>query len=226
MTTISSDNTVSSALSATMNPAKASSASANSAADIQDRFMKLLVTQMKNQDPLNPMDNAQVTSQMAQLSTVSGIDKLNTAMTSLQSSYQASQTLAATSLIGHGVLAPGSAMTLSKGSAVFGIDLPSSADNVTVSIRDASGKVVHTESLGAQAAGSVPLNWDGTLDAGGKAADGQYSFSVAASSAGKSITATSLSFATVGSVSSGASGVKVNLTNGATAAMSDVRQIL
>jgi flagellar basal-body rod modification protein FlgD len=232
MTTISSDNTVSAALSASMNPKTASATGStgasgtNSAQDIQDRFMKLLVTQMQNQDPLNPMDNSQVTSQMAQLSTVSGIDKLNTAMGSLQSSYQASQSLAATSMIGRGVLAPGSGMTLSNGSAVFGVDLPASADAVTVAIKDGSGKVVHTESIGAQAAGTVPLSWDGSLDGGGKAADGHYSFSVTATSAGKSIAPTALSFATVGSVSTGTAGVKLNFTSGSSATMSDVRQIL
>jgi flagellar basal-body rod modification protein FlgD len=224
MTTISSDNTVSAALSAAMNP-KTSSAT-DSTADIQDRFMKLLVTQMKNQDPLNPMDNAQVTSQMAQLSTVSGIDKLNTAMSALQSSYQSGQTLQATSMIGHGVLAPGNDLTLASGRAVFGVELPSAADSVTVTIRNAAGKVVQTIALGAQAAGSLPLTWDGASDGGGTAADGQYSFSVSATSAGNTITPTALSYSTVGSVSTGASGVKLNLANGASAAMSDVRQIL
>jgi len=62
-----------------------------SVADVQDRFMTLLVTQMKNQDPLNPMDNAQVTSQMAQLATVTGIDKLNDTMAALISSVQVGQ---------------------------------------------------------------------------------------------------------------------------------------
>src|SRR5665647_134596 len=71
-----------------------------SAADTEDRFLKLLVTQMKNQDPLNPMDNAQVTSQMAQLSTVSGIDKLNATLQALSDSMSIGQSLSATSMIG------------------------------------------------------------------------------------------------------------------------------
>jgi flagellar basal-body rod modification protein FlgD len=224
MTTISSDNTVSSALSATMNAKSA--ATASSASDVQDRFMKLLVTQMQNQDPLNPMDNAQVTSQMAQLSTVSGIDKLNTTMSSLQSSYQSSQTLQATSLIGRGVLAPGSDVTLSGGRAVLGVELPAAADNVTVTIRDAAGRAVHKISLGPQQAGALPLTWDGATDAGAAAADGQYRFDVAASSGGKAITPTGLSFAQVGSVSTGSGGVRLNLAGGGSATLSDVRQIL
>src|SRR6266581_9760134 len=74
--------------------------------NIQDRFLKLLVTQMKNQDPLNPMDNAQVTTQLAQISTVSGIDKLNATLQTMVSGFDASQSLAAANMIGRGVLVP------------------------------------------------------------------------------------------------------------------------
>ena len=225
MTTIS-DNTVSPALLNAMNSSKASAASAEGIAGTQDRFMKLLITQMKNQDPLNPMDNAQVTSQMAQLSTVTGIEKLNASMSSMQSSYQASQTMQATSLIGHGVLVPGSSAMLADGKAVLGIELPAAADKVTVTIRDGAGKAIHKIELGQQAAGTLPLAWDGKTDSGATAANGQYSFDVTASSAGSAIKASTLTFGQVGSVSTGASGVKLNLTNGASATMADVREII
>ena len=207
-----------------MNP-KAASAK-DSVKETTDNFMQLLVTQMKNQDPLNPMDNAQVTSQMAQLSTVTGIEKLNASMTSMQSSYQASQTMQATSLIGHGVLVPGSSATLADGKAVLGIELPAAADKVTVTIRDGAGKAIHKIELGEQAAGTLPLAWDGKTDSGATAANGQYSFDVTASSAGSAIKATTLGFGQVGSVSTGAAGVKLNLTNGGSAAMADVREII
>src|SRR6266571_7724769 len=72
-----------------------------------NKFMTLLVTQLKNQDPLNPLDNAQITSQLAQLSTVTGVNNLNTTLESLKSSYQSSETLQATNMIGKGVLVPG-----------------------------------------------------------------------------------------------------------------------
>src|SRR5580693_6158542 len=119
-------NSVSASLMAAMNPAPASTAT-DSAAAAQDRFMTLLVTQMQNQDPLNPMDNSQMTSQLAQLSTVSGIDTMNTTLQSLISSYQQSQTLQATSMIGHGVLTAGNTLSLSNGSAPFGISLATAA---------------------------------------------------------------------------------------------------
>ena len=225
MTTIS-ENTVSPALLNAMNPSKASATSAEGISGTQDRFMKLLITQMKNQDPLNPMDNAQVTSQMAQLSTVTGIEKLNASMATMQSTYQASQTMQATSLIGHGVLVPGSSATLADGKAVLGIELPAAADKVTVTIRDGAGKAVHKIELGEQAAGTLPLAWDGKTDSGATAANGQYSFDVTASSAGSALKATTLSFGQVGSVSTGASGIKLNLTNGGSATMADVREII
>lgn len=226
MTTIN-DNAVSPALLASMNTTKpAAAGSTDSASATQDRFMKLLITQMKNQDPLNPMDNAQVTSQLAQLSTVSGIDKLNTTMGTLKDSYQSSQALQATSLIGHGVLVPGSTANLADGKAVLGMDLPGAADKVTVTIRDGSGNAIRKIELGPQAAGTLPLGWDGKTDKGAAAANGQYSFDVSATSAGAAIKATTLSYDQVGSVSTGAAGTKLNLTGGGSAALADVREII
>jgi flagellar basal-body rod modification protein FlgD len=226
MTTIN-DNTVSPALLNSMNTSKPAAASgADTAGATQDRFMKLLITQMKNQDPLNPLDNAQVTSQLAQLSTVSGIDKLNAAMGALKDSYQSSQALQATSLIGHGVLVPGNTTNLADGKAVLGMDLPGAADAVSVTIRDSAGAVVRKISLGAQAAGTLPLGWDGKTDKGAAAADGKYSFDVSATSAGSALKAATLSYDQVGSVSTGASGTKLNLSGGGSAALADVREII
>ena len=225
MTTIN-DNAVSPALLASMNSSKPAAASADSASATQDRFMKLLITQMKNQDPLNPLDNAQVTSQLAQLSTVSGIDKLNATMGTLKDSYQSSQALQATGLIGHGVLVPGSTTNLANGKAVLGMDLPGAADKLTVTIRDGSGNAIRKIELGPQAAGTLPLGWDGKTDKGAAAANGQYSFDVSATSAGAAIKATTLSYDQVGSVSTGAAGTRLNLTGGGSAALADVREII
>lgn len=226
MTTIN-DNTVSPALLNSMNTSKPAAASAaDTAGATQDRFMKLLITQMKNQDPLNPLDNAQVTSQLAQLSTVTGIDKLNATMGTLKDSFQSSQALQATSLIGHGVLVPGSTTNLTDGKAVLGMDLPGAADAVSVTIRDSAGNAVRKIELGPQAAGTLPLGWDGKTDKGAAAANGQYSFEVSATSAGSKLKVTTLSYDQVGSVSTGASGTKLNLSGGGSAALADVREII
>src|SRR3990172_2141446 len=99
---------------------KTTPATKTAAQEQEDRFLKLLVTQMKNQDPLNPLDNAEVTSQMAQLSTVSGIEKLNTTLQAMSSSFASSQSLQAAGMIGRSVLAPGSSLSLQNGAAVGG----------------------------------------------------------------------------------------------------------
>jgi flagellar basal-body rod modification protein FlgD len=88
-----------------------------------DRFLKLLVTQLKNQDPLNPMDNAQITSQMAQINTVSGIDKLNTTVASLGTQMLQSQALQGAALVGHDVTIVGDGLSISGGVGVAGFEL-------------------------------------------------------------------------------------------------------
>src|SRR3954453_16603838 len=135
---------------------------ASATAGLQDRFLKLLVTQMKNQDPLNPMDNAQVTSQLAQISTVSGIDKLNQTMSAMSSSFLASQSLQASGLIGHHVLAPGNDVLLVSGAGSAGVELPGAADKVTVTVRGAGGEILKTINMGAQDAGIRTFSWDGS----------------------------------------------------------------
>ena len=103
-------------------------AQSNGVESVQDRFLTLLVTQMRNQDPLNPLENAEVTTQLAQISTVSGIDKLNQAMQGMTQGFLATQSVQAGSLIGRGVLAPGSTLVLEAGQAKAGVSLAGSAD--------------------------------------------------------------------------------------------------
>ena len=218
-------NAVSNDLLATMNPASA--ASARSATDAQNRFMTLLVTQMKNQDPLNPLDNAQVTSQLAQLSTVTGIDKLNDTMKAMMDSLSGAQSLQAANMIGRGVLVPGSAVTLSGGKAVYGIELSGPADKVQATISDGAGNPVRIVDLGARPEGTLALAWDGLLAGGGMAPDGHYQLTVTAVRGGQPVASQPLSFGEVLSVSTGSGGAKLNLGGARPpAALSDVRQIL
>jgi len=201
-----------------------------------DKFMTLLVTQLQNQDPLNPMDNAQMTSQLAQLQTVTGVNKLNTTLESLKASYQSSESLQATNLIGHGVLVEGNGVQLVKGQAILGVELASPADKVQLVVSDASGKEVATIELGAQKEGIVPVAWDGVpdaknVDAEGKPialADGKYSFKVVATQGGNALTdAKTLSFDSVASVTTGGTGgVKLNLPGAGTVAFADIKQVL
>jgi len=197
-----------------------------STAGLQDRFLKLLVTQMKNQDPLNPLDNAQVTSQLAQISTVSGIDKLNATLNSMSSSFLASQSLQASGLIGHAVLAPGNSMLLQSGGGAAGMDLAQAADHVSVTIRDSAGQIIKTIDMGAQDAGIHTFPWDGSTDAGGHAKDGAYTFQVAAVQGGKQVDAQALGVGVVKSVSLGGSDLQLNTIGLGAVSVGQVKQIL
>lgn len=209
-----------------MNPATRTN-STNSTQAAQDRFMTLLVTQMKNQDPLNPLDNAQVTSQLAQLSTVTGIDKLNNTIEAMQKSAQASQSLQAASLIGRGVLVPGSAVHLVEGQSLFGVELAEPVDTLTAVISDAAGNPVRTLNLGPQSAGAAPLGWDGLAASGAAVPDGVYQVQFAAQRGGQPVAVSALRFAEVMSVSTGSQGLQLNLSGSqARAVLADVRQIL
>ncbi len=224
MTTIS-NNPLPQNLLDSMNPAKADAKT--TAAEAQDRFMTLLVTQMKNQDPLNPLDNAQVTSQLAQLSTVTGIDKLNGSLEALMGSYQASQSLQAAGMIGHSVLAPGNVMTLTDSGGYMGVELAEPVDSMKINVLDASGKVVDTISVGSHDSGVDVLHWDGKNAAGETMPDGQYKFAIEATRDGKDVPSiTSLAFGNVGSVSTSTQGVKLNVSGLGDVNMADVRQIL
>ncbi len=220
MTTISS-------LQSVMNGVTSSSTSTatDTVVEAEERFMKLLVAQMKNQDPLNPLDNAEITSQLAQLSTVTGVNKLNTTLESLQASILASQAYQAADMIGHGVFVPGSNVALSGSKGILGANLAGSADAVVLTIRDAAGNAVYTDNLGAKAAGMLTYAWDGKTTSGATAADGKYKFELAATSGGKAVSATPLSFGEVASVTNNTSGVKLNVQNIGAVSMSDVVQI-
>jgi len=224
-------------LMATMN-AKPATTSGDSVQADTDKFMTLLVTQLKNQDPLNPLDNAQVTSQLAQLQTVTGVNKLNETLNTLKASYQSSEAMQATNLIGHGVLTEGNNITLSGSKAIMGVELAGDVDSLQVVISDKNGKEVQTMDLGKQKAGVIPLAWDGVpdannLDSNGKPvalADGSYSFQVVATRGGDKVSlndAKALSFDSVASVTTNSlDGVKLNLPSKGGVTLADIKQVL
>lgn len=214
------------ALFASLNASSSSAGKTSTADETQDRFLKLLVTQMKNQDPLNPMDNAEVTSQMAQLSTVTGIDKLNATLQALSDSMMGSQSIqAASSMIGRGVLVPGNGVDLSVGSGYGGIDLAQSVDKIDIAIYDQAGALVRNMELGAQPVGLVNWQWDGRSDSGVSMADGSYSFTVNAVQAGKAVDAAALQFGMVNSVTQDKQGVSLQVGQLDGVALSQIRQV-
>lgn len=202
------------------------SATSSQLAATQDRFLKLLVTQLQNQDPLNPMDNAQVTSQMAQLSTVSGIDQLNSTVQALSASMATSQSLQATAMIGHAALVPGSEIDMASGKSNAAVELSQPADALAVTITDAQGNVVRTLQLGSHDSGIVNFQWDGTDSTGATMPDGAYKFTAKAVLGSASSIPTTLSYGMVGSVAMTSSGPTLGMGTLGDVALSDVRQVL
>ncbi|MET3108464.1 flagellar basal-body rod modification protein FlgD [Oxalobacteraceae bacterium GrIS 2.11] len=220
-------DTVSPALLATMNPQPAATSATDTSAALQNRFMTLLLTQLKNQDPLNPMDNSQVTSQMAQLSTVSGIGQMNTTLNGLMSSLQASQSMQATNLIGKSVVVPGNALTLTAGAGQFGVKMDTAATDVKAVITNAAGAVVDTMDIGALPSGVSAVNWNGKTSAGTTAPDGNYTYTLTAKNGTADATATALTVGLVQSVSTGGTaGTQLDIPNLGAVNYSSVLQIL
>lgn len=195
------------------------------ATDAQDRFLKLLTTQLKNQDPLNPMDNAQMTSQLAQISTVDGIEKLNATLSQLLSSSADSEALQAAALVGHQVIIAGNGLNLTDAGAVGGVELAANADQVAVTIKDANGIVMNTLNLGKLDAGVHNFVWDGKTDTGVQAANGNYSISVAATQGENNVTATALQLAGVQNINRSSLGVSLNLGALGLVTLNDIKQI-
>ena len=193
---------------------------------MQSNFLSLLMAQIQNQDPLNPLDNSQVTTQLAQLNTVNGIEQLNSTLNQLLSSYNSTQAMQASDIIGKNVLVAGNNLPLSSGQAVGGATLGSAADAVTVTIKNSSGSVVQTENLGAKSAGNFYFSWNGQDANGNQLSDGNYTFSVNATASGKAVTATALQVGTVTAVTPGASGFQLDLGSMGSYNFSDVQQIL
>jgi len=210
------------------------SSTASAAKDIQDQFLTLLVTQLRNQDPLNPMQNAELTSQLAQISTVEGITNLNNTLMAISGQVDLSQSMDAAALIGHGVLIPGNEVSLGsdpqdpakREATPFGIDLQGDAALVTVSVLDKDGNVVRKMTLRDQKTGVIDLSWDGQNDSGQDAVDGKYTVNVVATDAdGDKVQTDALTYGRVGGVSYGTNGLRLQLGMGKQASMLDIRKI-
>ena len=222
---ITSTSGVTQALIDATNGTSSATPSANSTTDAQNRFLKLLTTQLKNQDPLNPMDNAQMTSQLAQISTVDGIEKLNATLQKLVASSADSEALQAANLVGRQVMIAGNGLQLGSSGAGGGVELTSAADQVVVTIKDGNGLVMRTLNLGNLGAGIHNFAWDGTTDAGAQAVNGNYSMSVTAKRGTESVTAKALQLAGVSNINRSTQGVTLNLGSLGLVTLGDIKQI-
>lgn len=221
-------NVVDSSVTGAMNAATGRASSAS--ADLQDNFMTLLVTQLQNQDPMNPMENSEMTSQLAQINTVTGIENLNDTLASINGQLDTSQVLQASGLIGKGVLVPGDRVLVGEEGATtpFGIELERGAEEVQITIRNDSGEVVRRFDSFSLDAGVESFTWDGFTDDGSTAPEGAYSVSIEASNDGESVDVTALNYALVNGVSLAGDGTPLLDLGGVSEqiTLDDIRQIL
>ena len=200
------------------------SVNVNSANDQQDRFLKLLVAQMNNQDPMNPLDNAQMTSQIAQINTVTGIEKLNSTVENLASQFASQQLMQGTALVGRKVLVEGNQLALdSESKQAYGaIDLAGSASNVKVQVLDASNREVGTVDLGTLSAGRHDFSWNASAYEG----EGPLRFKVVAMNGETAVGSTALNLDQVSAVSLSNGALQLELARGGSTTQSAVKAIL
>ncbi|MBT0723346.1 flagellar hook assembly protein FlgD [Rosenbergiella sp. S61] len=204
-----------------------STTSANSSADLQNQFLTLLIAQLKNQDPTNPMDNSQLTTQLTQINTLAGIENLNTTLASISGQINTNQSVQNTLLIGHGVMVPGDSVLVGeKATTPFGFEAESAAKTVTATIKDSSGNIVDQLDLGAMNAGTHTFQWDGTLKDNTPAPAGKYTVTIEATNDTGAVHTTPLTYALVYGINPTANGVVLNLGTYGTATLDQIKQIL
>jgi flagellar basal-body rod modification protein FlgD len=195
----------------------------------QNQFLTLMLAQLKNQDPTQPVDSAAFLGQLAQISQVQGLAQLNDSFSSLSSSLTSNQALQASSLLGRNALVAGDSVSLGAGGGISGaVDLPQASGQVVVNVTDGSGALVQQINLGVQPQGLAKFSWDGTMTDGTRAPAGVYKLSALYAGAGKQPTAAAtLINAPVLSVTMGAgqTGLTLNLAGVGNVAFSSVRQI-
>ncbi len=194
----------------------------------QEDFLKLMTTQLQNQDPMKPMENGDFLSQIAQFSTVTGIGDLQKSFESLSESLVSNQALQAATLVGRKVLAPTGTAALAQGGSIQGsVELPSASSSVVVNIYDGAGQVIRRLDLGSQAAGPVSFQWDGLMDDGQYAPPGNYLVGAEAGFDGRTEAIETLIASEVRSVTVGnGGGLLLDLAGSGPLEFSQVRQIL
>ena len=209
-----------------------SGTAASSAAAARERlgqkdFIELMLAQFRNQDPLKPLDGTEFIGQLAQFSTVTGIEDMGASLKSLADSLRSEQMLAGAALVGRQVLVPSSRAVLGEAGDVSGaLEAPEGVQQVLVTVRDAAGQIVRQMTVEA-AEGLVDFRWDGITDAGRRAPPGDYSFGAIASGGGRSVSLPLMFNDQVRSVTLDTSGKQLllNTTHHGPVQLADVRRI-
>ncbi len=193
----------------------------------QDQFLKLMTTQMQNQDPFKPMENGDFLGQIAQFSTVSGIQDLQKSFSQFSSAMVPNQGLQAAGLINRNVMVPADFLPLNQNGMNAAVDLPDAASDVKVSVYNGAGTLVHNFSLGALSQGVTRYQWDGTLPDGSEVPEGHYKVSVDAKINGESIAVKNYANLPVDSITFGGNQdeINVNIRDLGSRKFSDILQI-
>jgi flagellar basal-body rod modification protein FlgD len=194
----------------------------------QNAFLKLMIAQLKNQDPMKPQDPSQFMSQLAQFSQVTSTQNMEKSIKTLTDSMRSTQVLNGTSLVGHVVLAPAATDTIESGGTVTGaLDVPKATTAVKVVVKDAAGTEVRMFDLASPVEGLNDFTWDGKTNTGAAAPAGQYTFAAVAAVAGQNTSLDPLLMSRVGSVSIDPSSGSLTLNTSAGAvALNNVRRVL
>ena len=196
----------------------------------QNEFLTLFTTQLKNQDPLDPVKNEAFVAQLAQFSQLEATTAMKTSMNSLVTSMSNDRMLGAASLMGKQVAVPDGPVqvtdtTVSQGS----INLPTGADGIQLQVFNDKGVLVRTQIIGAQPVGDYTLSWDGMTDGGQAAANGTYRYVATVNSKGTMSKPTVNTYATVTGVSSAGTSdgaMLLEVAGGKTVNLSDVKRIV
>lgn len=192
----------------------------------KNEFLNLLVAQLNNQNPLEPQGNGEFIAQLAQFSSLEGIQQLNSSVSSMMSSFQSSQALQASSLVGRKVIVPSEkAVVDTSESFKASTVLPVSSSNVYVNVYDNSGSLVTRINLGEQAAGNVSFIWDGKDSSGNVAPPGTYKFEAQATYGSETKGLYTMLPANVDSVTLGGKELMLNLAGLGNVPLSQVQVI-
>ena len=195
----------------------------------QQDFLALMTQQLKNQDPLKPMDNGEFISQMAQFSTVTGISDMTKSIANLTDAFNSGQALQAASMVGRTVLTEASAANFSGTKPVSGaVDLPYGTSSAVVRVYSNAGELLRELPLGSQQAGLANFSWDGTMSNGQPAPAGNYTLTAAIGSPSGDTALTTYLASKVESVTlaGDGSGSQIRTDSGASLRLSQVKAVM
>ena len=193
----------------------------------QDTFLKLMLAQLRNQDPMKPTDPSAFLGQLAQFSQVSGIQSMKDSVEALSESMRSSQVLDGTTLVGREILASADSVALGAAGSVNGaVDVPEYADAVQLVVTDGAGQLVRRVAVSAQA-GMTGFSWDGLTEVGSRAPPGNYRVAAYARVGGSTEQLSTQLVSRVGSVTIDQQNSRLTLnTSLGPIALADVRRVM